>query len=139
MKKVDIAYIAGIIDGEGSICLARSRTKDGKYTYSPLVEVAMTDDFICKWLHFSFGGCFTMDRRLKYPRAKLCARWSVAGQGAYDFLKVVYPYLILKKAQAEIAFKVFEGHPRFKHLTPIERYLQELEAGKMHELNKKGR
>jgi hypothetical protein len=56
----DIAYIAGLFDGEGSIYYARRKEKKKKhngkgYRYSMSqrisMEITMTDEMVIRWVH----------------------------------------------------------------------------------------
>jgi len=58
MKKTDLAYTAGIVDGEGSIGIAKVNVKSCKrgYTFALNVQVTSSDEWLCQWLKFGFGG-----------------------------------------------------------------------------------
>jgi len=65
--------------------------------------------------------------------------WKLEAGKAMEFLKLVYPYLRLKKPQAEIAIKFQEmrrgqGH----HLNDEERAIAETQRIMMANLNKRG-
>jgi hypothetical protein len=51
MKETELAYIAGIIDGEGSVKIYKSHSR----TYDVSVEVSMINELIPTWLHAAFG------------------------------------------------------------------------------------
>ena len=60
----DIAYIAGLFDGEGSIYYARRKEKKKKhkgkgYRYSMSqrisMEITMTDEHVIRWVHEVLG------------------------------------------------------------------------------------
>jgi len=58
--------------------------------------------------------------------------WSVSSNNAITFLKLVYPYLILKKGQADVAFRYQEAINRRRklgqhRLTEGEKAIQEAE------------
>jgi len=60
MKDTDIAYIAGLFDGEGSIqykqyMRKRSHNKKPYPTWSIRMEMAMTDQSILRWVHEVLG------------------------------------------------------------------------------------
>jgi len=104
MTKEEIAYIAGIIDGEGCISLA-SRC-DSSYRYvTPTVQVSNTHLSLLDWLKELFGG--TVDvRKDNRPNRKQCNTWRVAGNKARFVIKLILPYLRIKKDQANIAMSI---------------------------------
>lgn len=104
-----LAYVAGIIDGEGCIGINNTHTAGGgrgrrKYHHFLLrVEVASTSQELIKFLHKTFGGHFTTGKR---PNRKPYYRWGLSSRMAVAFLREVYPFLLIKKPQADIAFKL---------------------------------
>ena len=136
MKTTDLAYVAGIVDGEGCIMLYLNKSK--KYTsYRIKVSVSNTQEWICQWLKLAFGGCVSCEY-YKSPTRKPLWQWIVVSNKALDFLKLIHPYLRLKKPQAEIAIK-FQEARRGHHATEGERAIAEAEMIIMHSLNKRGR
>lgn len=70
----------------------------------------MTDRDVINWLYITIGGRYydarnSISRKLKCPRSKPYYEWGVAGRNAIIFLKQIYPYLKVKRLQADIAFK----------------------------------
>ena len=56
MTETDIAYIAGLFDGEGHIqykqyMRKRSHNKKAYPTWSIRMEMAMTDESVLRWVH----------------------------------------------------------------------------------------
>lgn len=138
MKKEDLAYTAGIIDGEGCIGLHKRGSRNGVYLS---VSVGITDEWMCQWLKFAYGGGVYIYYS-KNPKWKNHWEWSVAGKRALDFLKLIYPYLRLKKPQAEIAIKFQEekiNRVRTRPLSKEVKVIEEAERILMAQLNKKGR
>jgi hypothetical protein len=91
-----VAYLAGIIDGEGCIGIG----KRGKYI-SPTLQITNTSEDLAKWLIQTCGGrCYySVDKR---PPRKPCWHSSVAGQIARDIIEAVQPFLIIKAKQAKL-------------------------------------
>lgn len=54
MKKSEFAYLAGLVDGEGSICLVRS-SKTAKFRW-PCLSISNTTPNIIDWCKQTFGG-----------------------------------------------------------------------------------
>jgi len=112
MTKTEAAYIAGLIDGEGSlrIFLANQKRPNGDmYTVAHVrLHVGMTDRPIIEWLHSITGnGSIEIRTQPKHPNWKTCyvVRWSSGT--ATPLLKTIMPYLRLKKRHAEIAIEWF--------------------------------
>jgi len=115
MKRTDLAYIAGIVDGEGYIGITadgkRRRAKHGKDNLRLRVTVTNTNEWLCQYLKFSFGGGKVL-LRTQSPNHRPCWQWQVDYGKAADFLKLILPYLHLKKPQAELAIKFQEAKGR---------------------------
>lgn len=110
MKKTDLAYIAGLFDGEGSIGIylnQSKKTKEGiKLSHYRLqCAVMLTDEFLIHLLQMHFGGEFYIYTRRDKPIWRIVYRWSVNSKKALDFLETIIPYLKIKKPQAEIAIQ----------------------------------
>jgi len=103
MTKVELAYMAGIMDGEGSIGINKIKNYNGTNTtyYRLLVQVGMVEGCIPQWLCDSFGGSIAVRPKIKPRRA--VTNWQIANKQAVIFLQAILPYLKIKKQQAEIA------------------------------------
>jgi hypothetical protein len=121
ITKTDLAYAAGIIDGEGCITL----WKRGSLFRLSLV-VATCDKYICPWLFRTFGGRL-YPRKLKDPTRHPQYFWYPKDSDAGKFLRAIFPYLKLKQEQAKVGLKyrfIKEKYcPRGKHNTPALRRL----------------
>ena len=100
MKKTDLAYTAGIIDGEGCI---RIQIDESSYRHSRMyVTVSSTDQWLCQYLKMAFGGRL-YSKHLEHRRASW--EWVLGGKYAVPFLESILPYLHLKRPQAELAIQ----------------------------------
>jgi len=113
MNKAELAYTAGIIDGEGCIKIYRvsadylKKYKNAKRNFDRftlVVQVDMTYRPIIKWLHKNFGGNLYEHKR-KNLNWKDSLRWYIASQKAGQFLLKIYPYLKVKKQHAKSAMQ----------------------------------
>jgi hypothetical protein len=103
-----LAYVAGIIDGEGAICIAKRRPnrKSGEinFSYWNCVRVGNTDRRLIEWLRETFCiGSVQVEKPRKNNKAFYT--WHVASKEAADLLVSVYDYLVIKKEQAEVVFR----------------------------------
>ena len=151
----ELAYLAGIVDGEGSISLIRTRQhhrpaehRNSRSNGNPhpgiserlvlIVAVGMTEGVIPDWLYTEFGGQLHY-RVNKNPRWKDRWDWTACSQIGSSFLKAILPYLVVKKHQAELAIEFqnarVTGHP----LDDVRRLLDESIYEDMRELNSRGK
>lgn len=95
-RPVDIGYMAGLMDGEGSIMVRRVRNAPAVF-----IRVSMTDERAIRWLA-GFGGAVT--EYLPDPPRKRVFTWQVFRQADIAaLLPVLLPHLIVKRAKAEEA------------------------------------
>lgn len=105
----DWAYAAGFFDGDGNIYIRKRKGKKEIWnsTYSINVSIGNTDKDIIIWLKDKFGGGIRNHIKQKEYH-KQAYQWRVSGKIAYNFLKLIYPYLILKKYQAGLSIEFYE-------------------------------
>ena len=95
MDNVELAYLAGIIDGEGHIYVVNAKNGRGKaYKENRICFVQM--DFnngleLCTWVKERIGG------NISYTNG--CYRWQLTGKKAVDIARQLQPLLIVKKEQ----------------------------------------
>jgi len=95
------AYIAGIIDGEGSIMIRGC----GHYD-EVLLEVGNTDIKMVDFLKTCYGGSITTYNPKRAKRTMFS--WRIWCNQAEVVLRDVSPYLITKKEQAYVALRLRE-------------------------------
>lgn len=101
---LDINYIAGIFDGEGSIGIHKRTVKDASlgYLYYPKIRLGMTGEGVkvVELLKEQFGG-YTEWRHYTKDQKDLLT-WTLTSKlGISSFLTQVIPHLIVKRAQAQ--------------------------------------
>ena len=135
-----LAYTAGLLDGEGTIYL---RIVDGG-TLVLRLTIVNTNELLMQWLQLNFGGNVTRSRSDKNPKHKDLWAWGFSGNAAVDFLKSILPYLVIKKAQAQLGVEAWDNRqptPRGERLKPVSAEVLAERAGfveLMHGLNRKG-
>lgn len=105
-----IAYLAGIIDGEGSIyignfsCNPKTRAK----YYQTNIEVTNCDQSLMDWLLDTFGGRIYKYTEKQTPKChrRNYFRWIMCGEGVTHICELILPFLICKKTQCEIMIKM---------------------------------
>jgi len=102
-----LSYIAGIIDGEGHIGIAKSShpntTRERTADYNLRVAVKMCDGKVIDYLFGNYNGHVGI-RPAVPPRNKQYY-WVLTCKKASELLKQLLPYLVGKKEQAELAIR----------------------------------
>jgi hypothetical protein len=112
-KDTDIAYFAGIMDGEGSIYIQR-RLHRGSTDYFPRFQVGNTDLVLMTWIKETFGGTLYEKRRLSAPEHwKAQYEWFSTRPLLDVLLPLITPYLKTKRRQAEIMMEFRDPPSRY--------------------------
>ena len=105
--QTDLAYIAGLFDGEGSIHIKRGIEKKKKHNGKPgrrisksmriSMEITMTDESVLIWLHEVLG-VGTLNRKPRKGRRKdgtkylMQYRWRCVFRDAYHVCCLIWPF-----------------------------------------------
>ena len=106
MRESDIAYIAGLFDGEGSIHFKRGPEKKKKHkgkgyrisnSMRISMEIAMTDQSVLIWLHEVLGVGTLIDKARKGKRKDgtkylMQYRWRCTFRDAYYVCCLIWPF-----------------------------------------------
>lgn len=99
-EKEIMAYIAGLIDGDGSIWIKKSTSG-----YIPRVNFSNSCSHICDYLKKTFGGTVSCFAPRKEGQRPMYA-WLLQGtDGCLSFLKGIIPFLVVKFDSAEEVFE----------------------------------
>lgn len=139
------AYIAGIVDGEGCISLAKNRWQT-IHSYTICFRIAITNINALKWLQKTTGigtiGKCSISKGWNRPNIKPMYRWQFGANGMRELLPEIIPYLIIKK---EVAILVLEWLSRYGSKKLSGRYLTEEDRKwkyenyiKIRDLNQRG-
>lgn len=105
-----IAYLAGIVDGEGSIYIGNfsCNKKTGVPYYQTNIQVTNTDKALIDWLVEIFGGLFSTRTRKQMDNKsrKQVYTWTASGDRVTHLCELILPYLIIKKRQCEIMIQM---------------------------------
>lgn len=104
LSATDAAYLAGILDGEGSISISCC-TRRGRLKTEITVGIANNCGPLLDWIAevTGVGGLYRAKRGHLHRSA-----WNLAGFQASVFLKQLIPYLRIKKEQAALAVQFCE-------------------------------
>jgi len=106
----EIAYLAGIIDGEG--CFYIGQIKQGKYgtrqQWHVLVKITSCDVVLIDWLREHFTGCSENTYRWTSKKAfyRGVYSWSLGGEALDYFLPLLQPFLTIKKEHSKVMIKI---------------------------------
>ena len=129
MTENDIAYFAGLFDGEGSVYFKKTKqvkhNRPGKPIHNVTVirmEIAMTDKDTIKWCYDTFKCGHWGERKVKegYKRQW---RWRVAHRDALHVAIAIWPYVKTKLHKIEQIIDHYEGHDGLpKNVVDLEEY-----------------
>lgn len=95
-SETDIAYMAGLIDGEGTISIA---TTKGSHRVRPFIEITNTDPLMIRWLQQYF---WQKVRKGETDLHRPVFKVHLTGYGIIPFLERIKPYLTAKKIQCSL-------------------------------------
>lgn len=99
LKPEDAAYIAGLVDGEGSIAGHKQMRRGGRPSYRLSVSIVNTDEAVIKWIGEVTGlGCISETHS---ERHRSVWRWCVCQHDGVKFLNIIRPFLRIKGGQAD--------------------------------------
>ena len=113
LSETDLAYLAGIIDGEGCICVTKQnkKWKDSHYhAYILKLIISNTDIRLINWLLEKGGSEIVVVSGTgnKFTKHKVYQiYWQ--NEAAKDILKKVIKYMVIKKDRAEFVVKEYPG------------------------------
>jgi len=110
-KKEQIAYIAGIVDGEGYVGIKKStwgmrnRPDVHSPTYSERVQIRMNCRPILELIKQEFGGSLSTEKKVYqshngFTSRKIMSVYSATDKVGATLIKAVKPFLIEKAVQA---------------------------------------
>ena len=108
MNQNDIAYIAGLFDGGGSVSYyqRKEKQKNKKKAYNYWVircEMSMTDQYVMEWFYKTLD-VGTLTKRLptkSWVGRKMQWRWRCGYRDAYSFAKIIWPHTQVKLHKIE--------------------------------------
>lgn len=103
LTEIDAAYLAGLVDGEGSIMInPRGDTVTARLT------VTNTHRGVLHWLSEVTGLGKVQAHRPESARHRATWMWVVNGDGALSLLKQLEPFMRIKRQQAMLAIETQE-------------------------------
>ena len=107
VSETELAYAAGIIDGEGCVEIRFNNSKFERHAKGTTSRISVSQAEpryeLLEWLQRKFGGSiFEHNRTDREPTHNKSRKWVTQANQAADFCKLILPYLLLKKRQAEL-------------------------------------
>ena len=120
MENLDKAWLAGIIDGEGSIFVMKQKRNDRERdtNYILRISVDSTDPYMAKECLKIAGGVQITQSSDKRPNCSDRLKWQINGTQASRLLKELLPYLRVKFYQAALAIEFQDTTKKhWRHMT----------------------
>jgi hypothetical protein len=144
-----LAYVAGIVDGEGCIAIRRCKASGSRKTpaHSAIVTVGNTSRKLIEYLVGLYGfGTVTYRAPTKERRGSYL--WTVESKKARTVIAPLRDFLVIKREQAALLIEFVDGFESFKGARPGHRGgipVSDAEMGRraalhdrMRELNRTG-
>lgn len=106
MEEAEKSYIAGIVDGEGTVTLMRHHNNE---TPTPYVSVANNSLVLLKWLKAKVGGGVIVSKRKNKPHHSDSYAWYICQDRSLRFLSEIRRYLVVKKPQADLLVEKYKS------------------------------
>lgn len=113
LNKDDLLYLAGLIDGDGSIIAQMVRRSDYRFRFQIRVTVQVSQRK--KRRHHLEHIYDTIGYGLVRDRGDMSDYALTETKTVYHFLKQLSPYLRIKKKQANLVIKIIEQLPSSKN------------------------
>lgn len=114
VDREDVIYMAGFFDGEGCIAIGNSNHSfhRGRGHFYLTLGMSSTNLAVLQWVKSRFGGCLSA-RKCGQLNRKHAWTWYASTRHAFLILEIIYPFLKVKKAEAEIGLQFGRrtGHP----------------------------
>ena len=134
MRQTDLAWAAGIVDGEGCILLYRAKTRTGDAWVLRLTVINTSQPMLQRLQEiFQLGS--VRQRRRTNPRHKVQWTWEIAARKAEAALILLLPYLVTKRREAELGLTsrrlirplgINTPNPNLRRLATLKRQLSAL-------------
>ena len=140
-----LIYLSGLVDGEGSINISKLNARDEysqDYEYRLFFQVGLCNQpfmsMISDWLGSTYMCAKKKNRK---PEHKLYYNISMQSYKAGEIIKLLEPFLILKKQQAQLGLKFQKVKTRNRgknNLAELQGFYENCCLA-MKQLNKRGR
>lgn len=107
IPETDKAYVAGFVDGEGTITITRqsAKTFGGNENFYTSLEISNTNLEILEWIQSLYGGTLKTSQNHKHGNRKISYVLYWYSEKARPVLVSIYPYLRIKKEHATLSLE----------------------------------
>ncbi len=117
MKQIDIAYIAGLIDGEGYIGIKRQINRANgsvNHAYTERIQIRMVDEQAIAFIASLLGGNYYKEKQPHKNRRPLYC-YQASDRIANTLIKTILPFLKVKRevANTVIQLRPIKENPSF--------------------------
>lgn len=102
---IELSYLAGVIDSDGSITIVIHKRSAHSRTHSIILQISQCDRQAVQLAYKLFGGYFYI-RKSRSNRRRSIIAWRTTDKGAVPALQALSPFLRIKKKQATIALRL---------------------------------
>ena len=95
MTSTQAAYLAGLVDGEGSITLTRRHRKENRHL---VVSISNTDFDLLKQINLLVGAGRIMNKRIYEEHHKPSGEYRIENRQALELIRQLAPFLLTYKA-----------------------------------------
>jgi len=106
LEETEKAYIAGIVDGEGTVTLTKHHKNE---TPTPRISVSNNNLELLKWLRTKVGGGVIVSKKKSKPYHSNSYVWYVQQDRGLRFLGEIRKHLIVKKPQADLILEKYKS------------------------------
>lgn len=104
-----LAYMAGLIDGEGCFFIGKYKCNSGcGITFHTILNITSADQILVQWTYDHFGG--NGDSRVRWTSKRAFERpiyrWIISGDHLTKLCELLIPFLVLKKRHAEVMLEM---------------------------------
>ncbi len=97
LKRDEWIYLAGIIDGEGTLTIDSK-----KGNFNAKISIVTTNSELANWLREKLKTPVTVSKNKKHPEYRDKYEFFIHGYKTKPFLKKILPFLIVKKRNAKL-------------------------------------
>lgn len=101
-SKLDFAYLAGLLDAEGTFSIYKKSNYIGNGKYTSVIKISNTDQRIFDWMADRFAGYMVVSPKGDNRKEGV---WFLSGKSRESILLAVLPYLVIKKERAVIVLE----------------------------------
>ena len=109
----ELAYLAGIVDGEGSIGIGKNKSKPTwKPRFCGYLCVSNTSMPLVEWIADLLGGTIIIQKAQSPLSKKKQYLWKLTAWRAVEVIRAIRPYLIIKARRADAVCELYEKGQR---------------------------